>query len=164
MVGSPVVNLNVASSSGEAVLFTKVYDVAPDGSATLVQGLVAPARLTDLPATLDQAESTPITLPALAHSFQEGHQLRVVVSSTDQAYATPAEAATYQVSLASGVTGALSIPDVTGQPAPEFTAPQPRGQRIHNIALIVGGVVVGLAVLAAVYLLLRRRRAETPPW
>lgn len=164
VVGSPVVNLNVASSSGEAVLFTKVYDVAPDGSATLVQGLVAPARLTDLPATLDQAESTPITLPALAHSFQEGHQLRVVVSSTDQAYATPAEAATYQVSLASGVTGALSIPDVTGQPAPEFTAPQPRGQRIHNIALIVGGVVVGLAVLAAVYLLLRRRRAETPPW
>lgn len=164
VVGSPVMNLNVASSSGDAVLFAKVYDVDPDGNATLVQGLVAPARLTNLPTSLDQAESTAITLPALAHSFQPGHQLRVVLSSTDQGFATPADSATYQVALAEGATGALSIPDVTGQPAPEFT-PEPKpAKRAVNIALIVGGIVAGLVVITVVVLLLRRRRVQTPQW
>jgi ABC-2 type transport system ATP-binding protein len=151
------------------VLFAKVYDVDPDGNATLVQGLVAPARLTNLPTSLDQAESTAITLPALAHSFQPGHQLRVVLSSTDQGFATPADAATYQVALADGATGALSIPDVTGQPAPEFTPRPERAvdravNRVGNIALIVGGIVAGLLVIAVVVLLLRRRRTQTPQW
>lgn len=160
VVGSPVINLDVASNSGAAVLFGKVYDVDPDGTATLVQGLVAPARLTGLPASLEGAESIAITLPALAHSFQEGHQMRVVVSSTDQGFATPEDAAVYQVALAEGATGALIIPDLTGQEAPEFT---PKPTRVINIALIVGGVVVGVLVIGVISLLLARRRRTQPP-
>lgn len=161
VVGSPVVTVKVASSSGEAVLFGKVYDVDPAGRATLVQSLVAPARLTGLAATLDQAQPVTIVLPAMAHSFQEGHSVRVILSSTDQGYATPADAATYQVALAGGASGVMSIPDVTGQPAPEFT---PRPVKAGNkLILIAGAVSAGLLVIGIVVWLLLRRRSRVQP-
>ncbi len=161
VVGSPVVNIQVASTSGEAVVFGKVYDIAADGSGTLIQSLVAPARFTDLPGSLDQAPATSIVLPAMAHRFEEGHSIRVILSSTDQGYATPGESATYQIALADGTTGVLSVPDVSGQPAPEFTA-RPRG--VGNIAFIAGGAAAAVLVIGAVaFLLIRRRRRHARP-
>lgn len=162
IVGAPVVNVKVASSSGEAVLFGKVYDVDPSGSAALIEYLVAPARLTNLASSLDQAQSTPIVLPVMSHTFGEGHSIRVIFSSTDQGYATPADAASYQVELAEGTSGALSVPDVSGQPAPEFTA---RSQgTVLNIALIAGGAAAVLIVVGIVtWLLWRRGRRSRMP-
>uniref|UniRef100_UPI000AB96427 S15 peptidase family protein n=1 Tax=Streptomyces lushanensis TaxID=1434255 RepID=UPI000AB96427 len=46
ITGSPTVRATVASSSGDAVLFAKVYDVGPDGrSQVLPSQLVAPVRV-----------------------------------------------------------------------------------------------------------------------
>lgn len=155
VVGAPAVNVKIASTSGEAVVFGKVYDIDASGEATLIQSLVAPARLTNLPPSLDGAEATAVVLPAIAHSFAEGHSLRVILSSTDQGYATPKESATYQVALPEGTTGTLSVPNVTGQPAPGFTA---RAEPV-NLVLIAGvAAAVLLVVGVLVWLIMRRRR------
>ncbi len=157
VVGAPVVNVNVASSTGEAVLFGKLYDVDSSGSATLIQSLVAPARLTNLPASLDEAQPTAIVLPVISHRFQEGHSIRVILSSTDQGFATPGDAATYQVALPDGTNSSLSMPDVSGQPAPEFTPRAARGTL--NIVLIAGVAAAVLIVVAVVvWLMMRRQR------
>ena len=38
---------SAAGPGGQVVLFAKVYDVAPDGTASLINGLVAPVRVAD---------------------------------------------------------------------------------------------------------------------
>ncbi len=62
MVGAPTVSIRAASPTGEAVLFVKLYDVDEDGVATLSSGLVAPIRLTGLPA--DIADAQPVARDA----------------------------------------------------------------------------------------------------
>jgi ABC-2 type transport system ATP-binding protein len=99
VVGSPTVRLRAASPTGEAVLFVKLYDVDPDGVATLPGGLVAPVRLTGLPADLAGAGPVTVTLPAITHEIEAGHRLRVTVATADQAYAGPAEPVVYQVAV-----------------------------------------------------------------
>jgi ABC-2 type transport system ATP-binding protein len=82
VVGVPTAKLPLSSSAdGQAQLYPKVYDVAPDGSTKLIRRLVAPTRSTDL--------STPVDarLAGIAHEFGRGHRIRFAVASTDQAYA-----------------------------------------------------------------------------
>jgi ABC-2 type transport system ATP-binding protein len=57
-----------------------------------------------------------VTLPGIVHRFEAGHTMRVVVSSTDQAFALPAEAGVYSVALAGGGdAAALAVPEVDGR-------------------------------------------------
>ncbi|WP_279582464.1 CocE/NonD family hydrolase C-terminal non-catalytic domain-containing protein [Fodinicola feengrottensis] len=100
LTGSAQLQLKVAAPSGSAVLFVRLEDLSTSGRPSLPQGLVAPVRLTGLAATLDQAKPVTITLPALAYRFQAGHQIRVAVSTTDQAYAMPVQPASYQIGSA----------------------------------------------------------------
>ncbi|UOX99875.1 alpha/beta fold hydrolase [Blastococcus sp. PRF04-17] len=104
VVGAPTVELAVSSPSGTATLFAKLYDVAPEGSTTLPAGLVAPLALTDLSTDPTQPTTVEVTLPGIVHRFEAGHTMRVVVSSTDQAFALPAESAVYSVALAGGAS------------------------------------------------------------
>jgi ABC-2 type transport system ATP-binding protein len=101
VVGAPTVRVRVASPTGEAVVFVKLYDVDPKSGASLPDGLVAPVRLTGLPKTIDEAQPVTVTLPAIVHQFQPGHLLRVTVATSDQAYATPAQPTRYTVALGS---------------------------------------------------------------
>lgn len=90
VAGSPTLDLEVSApgalltqrvgARGQLVLFVKVLDVAPDGSATLVGRQVAPVRVPDA--------STPFTtrLPALVHRFEPGHSVRVVVAAGSTNY------------------------------------------------------------------------------
>ena len=110
LVGAPTVDVRISSSSGDATLFAKLYDISGDRqTATLPQQLVSPMRLTGLPA---DGRVVRIALPALAHDFAQGHRLRVAVSTTDQAYQLPTTARTYQVALAGD--SAVSLPEVAG--------------------------------------------------
>ena len=111
VVGAPTVRLRAASPTGEAVLFVKLYALG-DNSSSLPGGQVAPIRLTGLPPTLDGAQPITVTLPAIVHRFEAGHRFAIVVSTSDQAYATPAEPAVYQVN----VEGPVSLPTVDGAP------------------------------------------------
>ncbi|MFI9590017.1 CocE/NonD family hydrolase [Nonomuraea sp. NPDC052265] len=113
LTGSPTVKIKV-SGKGQATLFAKLYDVADAVQPpTLPAGLVAPFRVT-IPEGAGSAEAT-VTLPAVDHRFAVGHRLRLVVTTTDMGFATPAEPAAFGVSLASR---ALAVPTVRTLAAP----------------------------------------------
>ncbi|MEU1384978.1 MULTISPECIES: CocE/NonD family hydrolase [unclassified Nonomuraea] len=113
LTGSPTVKVKV-SGKGQATLFAKLYDVADAAQPpALPAGLVAPFRVT-IPEGAGSAEAT-VTLPAVDHRFAVGHRLRLVVTTTDMGFATPAEPAAFGVSLASP---ALAVPTVRTLAAP----------------------------------------------
>ena len=83
VVGIPTLRLHVANSNGQdAVLFTKLYDVRPDGTATLIKRMVAASRIPAdrLPGAVE------VRLPAVVHRFETGHAARLVVATTDDSY------------------------------------------------------------------------------
>jgi predicted acyl esterase len=90
VVGVPTVTLHLsaptfAGSSGAGpggmlVLFLKLEDVAPDGTATLPHRLIAPVRIAD------PTKPVQVELPGIAHRFAKGDRVRLVVASSDAAY------------------------------------------------------------------------------
>jgi ABC-2 type transport system ATP-binding protein len=149
VVGAPKVRVRVASTTGEAVLFVKLYDVDPAGGARLPEGLVAPVRLTGLPATIGAAPAVTVTLPAVVHQFQTGHRLRLTVATTDQAYTEPRVPAVYTVAAGPEV----ALPTVSGRPIPGSDGPW-----WWTLGLLVVALALGLAV--AIWAGRRRRRRE----
>ncbi|WP_232797131.1 alpha/beta fold hydrolase [Blastococcus atacamensis] len=115
VVGASTVDLQVAAPGGTATLFAKLYDVGPDGSMTLPSGLVAPLALTGISADPAEPTQVSVTLPAIVHRFETGHTMRVLVSSTDQAFALPTAAGAYSVGLASADGADLAVPEVGGK-------------------------------------------------
>ncbi|MFE7438261.1 alpha/beta fold hydrolase, partial [Streptomyces tendae] len=114
ITGSPTATVHVRSTTGDAVLFAKVYDVGPGGtSPVLPSQLVTPVRVEDARAGKDVT----VTLPAIDHEVEKGHRLRLVLASTDLGYASPAAPATYTVSL-EGDLAVPTAPDVTTAAAP----------------------------------------------
>ncbi|MYR59516.1 ABC transporter ATP-binding protein, partial [Streptomyces sp. SID625] len=107
ITGSPTATVHITSTSDDAVLFAKVYDVGP-GSArpVLPAQLVTPVRVEGAKAGKDVR----ITLPAIDHELQKGHRLRLVLASTDLGYASPAAPATYTAAL----RGPLTVPTAPG--------------------------------------------------
>ncbi|MET8449771.1 alpha/beta fold hydrolase [Streptomyces sp. NPDC005209] len=107
ITGSPTATVHVTSTSDDAVLFGKVYDVGPGGTRQVLPSqLVAPLRIEGAKSGKDVT----VTLPAIDHEMQKGHRLRLVLASTDLGYASPAAPATYTVSL----KGDLSVPTAPG--------------------------------------------------
>ncbi|SED64773.1 ABC-2 type transport system ATP-binding protein [Streptomyces sp. 2131.1] len=144
ITGAPTVRVTVEADHGDAVLFGKVYDVSPDGKRQVLPAqLVAPYRIT--PA--QQGRPVELTLPAVDHELDAGHRLRLVLAATDLGYASPAEPATYTVSL----EGPLTLP----------TAP---GLETASAALPwwTWGLPAVALVIAAALLLTARRRTATP--
>jgi len=151
VVGAPTVRIRAASATGEAVLFVKLYAVGADGAGSLPGGQVAPVRLTGLPSSLDQAEPVSVTLPAIVHRFEAGQRLEIVVSTSDQAYATPAEPAVYQVA----VDGAVTLPTVDGTPI--------RNPNIVwwiGLAVLLGVIVLGVVAAVLIGRLRSRRKRQ----
>ncbi|MFJ4466061.1 CocE/NonD family hydrolase [Streptomyces sp. NPDC089424] len=117
VVGEPRATLKVLSpearqdqDSGDAadrlVLFAKLYDVAPDGTQTLVHRLVAPVRVPDVRAPFT------VSLPAIVHRYERGHRLRFVVAASDGAYFGNRGTKPVTVVSAPGDTGVLELPVV----------------------------------------------------
>ncbi|HEX7189451.1 MAG TPA: CocE/NonD family hydrolase [Actinomycetes bacterium] len=80
-LSSPVAEQTQAGGpAGQLLLFAKIYDIAPDGSKTLVHRLVSPTRVPDVRAPVT------IELPGVVHRYEAGHRLAVVVAATDAAY------------------------------------------------------------------------------
>lgn len=103
LTGAARTRITVSTEAKDgAVLFAKLYDVRPDGRTSLPHQLVAPLRVTD------SGSSTTVQLPAVDHEFAAGNRLRLVLSTTDLGYASPAEPATYRVSIPEGAE--LTVP------------------------------------------------------
>ncbi|WP_432249435.1 CocE/NonD family hydrolase [Streptomyces sanyensis] len=144
ITGSPRVTVEVSSDRGEAVLFAKVYDVAPDGRRQVLPGqLVAPVRIPDAAG----GREVTLTLPAVDHEVDAGHRLRLVLSATDLGYASPAEPAVYTASA----TGPLVVP----------TAPSV-ATGSESAAWWVWALPAGGALVAAALLATARRRTSAP--
>ncbi|MFE3475207.1 alpha/beta fold hydrolase [Streptomyces bacillaris] len=145
VTGTPTVRVTVKATEGrDAVLFGKVYDVSPDGrQQRLPAQLVAPYRITPD----QQGKPIELALPAVDHEFDAGHRMRLVLSATDLGYASPAEPATYAVTL----DGPLTVPTA---PAVRTTA--------AALPWWTWGLPAAALVIAAALLLTARRRTATP--
>jgi ABC-2 type transport system ATP-binding protein len=140
VTGAPRVPVTVARVPGqpapaEAVLFAKVYEVAPGGLRTLLGSAVAPFRVA-VPADGSPVTTT-VTLPGVVAPIETGNQLMVSVSTTDQGYAAGGEPAVWLVDLGAGA--ALTVPEV---PAENVTA-----STVPTVPLVGIGVVLALALL-----------------
>jgi ABC-2 type transport system ATP-binding protein len=90
VVGSPSLTVKLsapvaaltsdAGPAGQLSLFAKIYDVAPDGTATLINGLVAPFRVTN------PALPVHVVLPGIVHQFAAGHRIEIMVAGGDLNY------------------------------------------------------------------------------
>ncbi|AIR98472.1 CocE/NonD family hydrolase [Streptomyces glaucescens] len=146
ITGSPTVTVHVESTSDDAVLFGKVYDVAPDGARQVLPArLVSPVRVEDA----GSGKDVTLTLPAIDHEVEKGHRLSLVLSATDLGYASPAAPATYTVSL----KGDLNVPTAPGV----TTAAAPLPSWVWWLP------VTGVLVAAALLLTTRRRTAGPAP-
>jgi ABC-2 type transport system ATP-binding protein len=115
VTGAPTVRVRVSGAPG-ATLFAELYDVDQAGNATLPFQLAAavrvPGRAAGRPAsghgatgqgpTGQLAGSTDVTiaLSAMDYQFAAGHQLRLVLTTTDFGYASSPVPATYRIALA----------------------------------------------------------------
>jgi ABC-2 type transport system ATP-binding protein len=123
-----------ATGDRPGVFFAKLYDVSPAGGAALARRIVAPFTGTG---------TMTVTLPGMDYRFDSGHRIRLVVSTTDMGYASPAAPAAYRVSVASPLTVPAD---------PQLTAPAPP-LPAWTWLLPLAGIIV-----AAVLLLTGRRR------
>ncbi|MGW3424433.1 CocE/NonD family hydrolase [Streptomyces phaeochromogenes] len=147
ITGSPTATVHVKSTSEDAVLFAKLYDVGPGGAQPVLPSqLVEPVRVEGAKAGKDVR----ITLPAIDHEVDDGHRLRLVLASTDLGYASPTAPATYTVSQVSQKGG--------------LTVPAPLGGDTAAAALPawVWWLPIAGAGLALALLLTGRRRTATP--
>ncbi|WP_406063916.1 CocE/NonD family hydrolase [Streptomyces sp. NBC_01077] len=120
LVGAPKATLKVDSpvaervqGSGDAadklVLFAKLYDIAPDGTKTLVNRLVAPVRVPDV------TRPFTVELPAVVHRYETGHRLELVIAASDTAYSGNRGIKPVTVVSAPEDTGTLELPLVQGR-------------------------------------------------
>jgi ABC-2 type transport system ATP-binding protein len=127
------VRVRVSGGSGSAkpaTLFAKLYDVPPAGEGT-------PARAQATPVRSDG--ETDVALPAMDYRFARGHRVRVVLTTTDLGFATPAKPATYEVSLMSGLTVPTAPALRTAQPTPPWwTAALPVAAVLVALGIVVG--------------------------
>ncbi len=123
--GAPQTRLSISAvrgepHTGEAVLFAKLYDVAPDGTKTLTGNNVAPIRVSGIPRDGTPVEVN-VALPGVVQSVEAGHRLELAISTTDQAFATPEEAAVHHIDVAG--PDAVSVPAVRGATATTHSVP-----------------------------------------
>jgi ABC-2 type transport system ATP-binding protein len=136
VTGSMTVRIRVAGTA-QVTLFAKVYDVDQAGNATLPFSLAAPLRVTNA----GSGRVVTVTLPAIDYQFAAGHRLRLVLTATDFAYATPAAPATYLVALAGR---GLTVPSdpalaVSGTGVPWWTWAAPAVALLASALILITG-------------------------
>jgi ABC-2 type transport system ATP-binding protein len=104
---SPAVALTqTVGPSGQLQVFAKLYDIAPDGSKSLVHKLISPVRVADI------TQPVHIELPAVVHRVDPGHRLQLVLASTDAAYKNAYAVQPVTVRASPTAPATLSIPVV----------------------------------------------------
>jgi ABC-2 type transport system ATP-binding protein len=133
------------------VLFAKLADLPPNGSALLPHNALAPMRVTGLP-TDGSLREVPVTLAAIVHTFPAGHRLQLTVSSTDFAYANERTPAIYHASLGGpSADGNLQLP----------VAPPVSDRGLTRLLYaFAAGFAMLLLLIGAVILSVRRKRAR----
>ncbi|HEV7204206.1 MAG TPA: CocE/NonD family hydrolase [Jatrophihabitans sp.] len=115
VVGAPQVDVTISAPTaaatsllgpaGQVVLFAKIYDIDPSGTASPINNLVAPIRIAD------PTRPVHITLPAFAHRFPAGHRIAFTLAGGDPNYRGGAVATPVVVTTGS-TAQVLSLPVV----------------------------------------------------
>ena len=150
IAGAPTTELTVTSTTTDATLFVSAWIVSADGDPSLPRSQVSPVRLDGL--TPDEPTTVEVTLPSSAYRIERDQRLRVVVSSTDAAYAVPSDVRGYLVALPEDAT--LELPVIVAERTAGTGALAP-------LPLVLG--VAGLLVAAAILALVSGRRRRTAP-
>jgi ABC-2 type transport system ATP-binding protein len=104
-VGAPVQQgTSAGGSTGDLVLFFKLYDLSPSGYITLPDKLIAPVRI---PAT---GGSIHVDLPGIVHRFPAGDRIALVIAGGDEAYRGNVVAGPVTISTSPGSPGVLHLP------------------------------------------------------
>jgi len=160
VAGAPTVRLVVTSTASDATLFTSLLEVPSGGQAVLPRQLVSPVRLTGL--VPGEATRVDVALPAVVHRYAAGSVMRVLVSSTDQAYAVPQDGRVYGVALAAeDADPAVSVPvaPVDGVELVEGTTEDDGVDVPWGLVIALGTVLLLSALLGPVSRRLDARRA-----
>jgi hypothetical protein len=154
-----------SSPLGKLQLFAKLYDVAPDGSRTLVKDLVAAARVPDV------TKPTRITLPGIVHRFDTGHRVQLVLSAADATYKGMGLGGPVTVVDDPAAPNTLTLPVVSARaavrpvaaPVAPVAAPPANEQPTRSLPATGAGVLLpaaGVLLLAGV--LVARRAGPDP--
>jgi predicted acyl esterase len=113
VVGSPTVTLTVGAPSaaltqalgeaGQLVLFVRIADVAPDGTARLIHGLEAPVRIPDV------TKAFTVKVPGIVHRFEAGHRIELQVAGGSINYRGGLTAVPVTISSGPGQTVSLPV-------------------------------------------------------
>ncbi|MDQ6839830.1 MAG: ABC transporter ATP-binding protein [Actinomycetota bacterium] len=95
-----------ATPATDPVLFAKIYDVAPNGTPTLVNRLVSPIRVGDL------TRPVSVTLPGVVHRYGAGDRIELVLAATDDAYLGNRAPNVLSVAIDPAHPGTLDLPVV----------------------------------------------------
>jgi pimeloyl-ACP methyl ester carboxylesterase len=102
---SPIASLSqFLDPDGMVQLFAKLYDVAPNGTMTLIHRLVAAVRVSNAD------EPVQIQLAGIVHQFAAGHRLALTISATDAAYRNPNLPIPFSVLTSPGSPSVLTLP------------------------------------------------------
>jgi ABC-2 type transport system ATP-binding protein len=148
IVGSPRVTLTITSVAPEVTLFVSLWQV--QGSAvSQPRPLVAPVRARVTPGVPTEVT---VALPAGTWTVEQGSTWRVLVTSTDTAFAGSRDARADVIAFPT----ALAVPTAVGTPV------SVAGERDTESWLLAGALVALLAGLGARAWWARRRRARLP--
>lgn len=108
VAGIPTASFTVSSTTTDTVLFVKLYDVAPDGSATLIRHMVQAVRLQTNPTGVPVQVN--VDLIGAAHRFGVGHALRLAIAATDTAFLNSRQPGVYTIGTGGTTGAALRLP------------------------------------------------------
>jgi len=148
IVGAPRARLTVTSSSTSATFYLSLWQVTA-GVATLPRRLVAPVTVTTTPGA---ATTVDVALPAGTWTLEGGSSVRLLVTSTDSAFAGTRAARVDRVAVADAT---ISLPSVAGRVVSGDTT-----RDTESIGVAAAIVVVVLALLGSAWWQRRRRQHE----
>ncbi|MCU1595305.1 MAG: hypothetical protein JWO12_2697, partial [Frankiales bacterium] len=157
-VGIPSLRVTLSHvAPTDLVLFGKVYDVAPDGTATLIHRLIAPSRIPS--AAL--AQPVDLKLLGFAHRFAKGHSARLTLATTDLTSYNNKVADVITVTTGPGSAFVLPYAAVAAVPAaPPVVRPRPAVSpppvSLPSTGLPLELPLLGLALLGVVVVTRRR--------
>jgi ABC-2 type transport system ATP-binding protein len=150
VVGAPRIRLRVTSTAPTVTMFVSLWQVQTP-TASQPRRLVAPVRAKVTPGVPTELV---VDLPAATWTMPSGSTWRVLITSTDTAYANPRDARADVVEV---VDGSLVLPTATGTPL--RGAAGARDTESIGVAIAIGAVLLALLGLA---LWRRRQRRQHP--
>jgi len=135
--------VRITSTTGDATLFFSLVTKSPSGAITQPNGVVAPVRLTNIPA---QGVDVTVDLPSVILDATVGDTLAVGVSSSDQGYELPKLSRFYTVSPLSPLSYATVVASASTSAGANTVWP-----------------IAALVTLVAAFIYVRLRRPKSAP-